>query len=347
MKTMRALTKTRPGAGNVELVEIPEPECPPDRVKVEVAFGGVCGTDIHVYYDRFPSYPPVILGHEFSGVVVEAGEQVQRVKPGERVTVLGSTAITCGTCEYCQSGDYMFCGARRGMGHGTHGCFTRYVVVREDQIYKLPEAVSLEEGALSEPFASAVQAVEEVDRFRTGDMVLLSGPGPIGLACLLLLARRTKVIVAGTEHDGVRLKLARELGADRTVDVSREPLGEVVEQETGGRGVDVAIEAAGAPESVLACLRAVRRMGRYLHLGILGREVSVPFDTLLYKQVQVRFSVGHSLKTWRRAMRILEQRKLDLQPLITHILPLSRWREAFQLCENKQGVKVLLKYEEM
>ena len=108
----------------------------------------------------------------------------------------------------------------------------------------------------------------------------------------------------------------------------------------------MAIEAAGAPESVLACLKAVKRRGHYLQLGILGCEVSVPFDTLLYKQLQIRFSVGHSLETWQRVARILAQRKFDLKPLISHILPLSRWREAFQLCENKQGVKVLLTYDE-
>jgi L-iditol 2-dehydrogenase len=213
-------------------------------------------------------------------------------------------------------------------------------------VYKLPDSVSLEEGALAEPFASAMQPVEEIARVRTGDVVLLSGPGPIGLLCLALLAAKsTKIIVAGTADDAMRLELARKMGADVTVDVSREDLAAVVERETGGRGVDIAVEAAGAEASVNACLQNVRRLGQYVQVGIAGREIRVPFDVILFKQIQVLGSVGHSLSTWRRVMAVLEQRKLDIKPVISHILPLSRWREGFDLCENKQGVKVLLHYD--
>jgi L-iditol 2-dehydrogenase len=207
--------------------------------------------------------------------------------------------------------------------------------------------VSLEEGALAEPFASAVQAVEELTPFNVGDTVLVSGPGPIGLLSLaLVISHRCRTIVAGTAGDAVRLAVAGALGADVTVDVSREDLDRVIERETGGRGVDIAIEAAGAEASLIACLRAVRRLGRIVQIGIAGRDVTVPFDTILYKQLQVFGALGHSFTTWDRVMRILGQRKVDLSPIITHKLPLSRWREGFDLCETKRGVKVLLSYDE-
>lgn len=345
-RAMAALVKTAPGEGHVDVVEVPEPECTHNGVKICVHFSGICGTDIHVYHDRFRNYPPVILGHEFSGIVAETGPEVRSVSPGDRVTVLPSSAVVCGTCGFCRQGYYMFCPIRRGMGHGVDGCFTKYVVVREDQVYRLPDAVPLETGALAEPLASAVQAVEEMTSFHPGDVVLLSGPGPIGLLCLLLLlSHRCRVIVAGTEGDSIRLALAKELGAAAAIDVSREDLSAVVDQETGGRGVDAAVECAGAPESVAACLRSLRSLGRYVQAGIAGREFSVPFDLILFKQLAVYGSVGHSLRTWDRVMRILAQGALPLEKLISHTFPLNRWREAFDLCESRRGVKVLLTYD--
>ncbi len=343
---MTAVVKTRPGVGHVQLQSVPEPQCGPGQVKIEVAYSGICGTDLHVYHDRFPNYPPVILGHEFSGIVAEIGPGVDSVRPGDRVTVLPASAVICGRCEYCRQGFYMFCPKRRGMGHGVNGSFTRYVVVREDQVYALPEGVSLEEGALAEPFASAVQAIEEMGEFRNGDVVLISGPGPIGLLCLLLLKSRAKVIVAGAASDSARLALAARLGADITVNVAEEDLLAVVDRQTHGRGVDVAVECAGTAESVRNCLRAAGKLGAYIQLGIAGTELTVPFDLVLYKQLRVWGSVGYSVRTWRRVMEILRQRKLNLTPLISHKLPLSRWREGFELCETKQGVKVLLYYDE-
>lgn len=343
---MIALMKTSPGVGHVSLEEFPEPGLTPKGVKLEVAYAGICGTDIHVYHDRFRNYPPVILGHEFSGTVTEVGGEVRAVKPGDRVTVLGSTAITCGVCAWCRSGNYMFCPVRRGMGHGTHGAFTRTVMVREDQAYRLPDRVSLEEGALAEPFASAVQAIEEITSFHPGDTVLVSGPGPIGLLSLVLLAsHRCRVIVAGTGEDGMRLELAARLGADVTVDVSKQDLQAVIGHLTRGRGADAVVEAAGAASSVIACLQAVRPLGEYVQLGILGNDISLPLDLLLYKQVRFYGSLGHSLPSWDRVIRIFEDGKISLAPLITHKLPLSRWREGFQLCEKKQGMKVLLYYD--
>lgn len=344
---MRALAKVARGSGNVELIEHEEPQCSPGTVKIEVKFSGICGTDLHILHDTFINYPPVVLGHEFSGVVTEVGADVRKVKAGDRVTVLPSTAVICGTCSYCREGKYIFCSERRGMGFGVHGSFTRYVVVREDMVYPIPDHLSFEEAALAEPLACAVQALEEITTIQGGDAVLVSGPGPIGLVCLsLLVGRGLKVIVAGTTQDEVRLKLARELGADAVVDVLKEDLQEAVRRETGGRGVDVAVECAGAAASIRACLEAVKKTGKMIQVGIAGREVTLPYDLVLYKQIQLFGSVSHTLSTWDRVMKLFEQNKIHFDKLITHKYPLSRWKEAFDLCERKQGGKVLLYYDD-
>src|SRR6476620_626633 len=239
---MKALVKFAPGEGNLDIMDVDEPACGPRQVKVEIAFCGVCGTDLHVLHDTFRNYPPVILGHECAGTVVECGRDVTGVNRGDRVTILGATAVTCGQCTYCRSGYSTFCKAGRGMGHGVNGGGARYVVVRPDQLYKVPDEFTLEEAALSEPCAAAVQAVTEVTRVRSGETVLVSGPGPIGLLCLKLRgAPWGKAMAAGAAGDADRLEAARRVGAVGVVDTSARDLIEIVQSQTGGVGVDAAI----------------------------------------------------------------------------------------------------------
>ncbi len=340
---MNAVVKFQRGAGNVALMEMPEPGCGPNQVKIEVAFCGVCGTDLHVYHDTFPNYPPVILGHEFSGQVIEIGAEVGGIQIGDRVAVLPAAAVICGACVHCRSGNYMFCKERRGMGHGVNGALTRYAVARADQVYQLPADVDLREGALCEPFAAAVQAVLELTPIQLGDVVLVSGPGPIGLLCLkILVAIGVKTIVSGTSADALRLQAAARIGARRVVDIEVDDLAAIVHEETGGVGVDVAFECAGASASARACLDSLRSLGNYTQVGIFGRDVTLNFDTVVYKQLQVAGSVGYSARTWVRSMNLLQQGLVRLSDLVTHELPLSDWSAAFQLCERKEGIKVLL-----
>lgn len=138
----------------------------------------------------------------------------------------------------------------------------------------------------------------------------------------------------------------RELGADRVVDVLREDLQQVVQETTSGRGMDVVVECAGAAASIAGCLKAVKKLGKYIQVGIVGKSISIDYDTILYKQLQVYGSVGHSLSTWDRVARILEQNTIPLERIVTHKFPLSQWKEAFDLCERKQGGKVLLYADE-
>lgn len=340
---MKALTKYQKGEGNVEIMEMAEPRCSSDQVILEVNCCGICGTDLHVYHDTFRNYPPVILGHEFSGKVIESGARVEGINQGDAFSVLGATAVTCGKCSYCYKGEFMFCKSRRGMGHGVNGAFTKYVAVRPDQLYKVPRTITMDEAAVVEPLAAAVHAVCDIAKLSFGDVVLVSGPGPIGLLCLkLLLAQGIKTIVAGTSDDQIRLDLAMQYGAARTVKVDREDLSAIVEEETNGKSVDLAIECAGAEGSVHNCLNSLRPLGQFIQVGHFGKHLSVPWDLIAFKQLKVNGSVGYTRDTWSQTIRILEQGKLKVNDVITHRLSLSDWRKGFELSENKKAVKVLL-----
>jgi L-iditol 2-dehydrogenase len=229
------------------------------------------------------------------------------------------------------------------MGHGVNGGFARYVVVRPDQLYTVPDEFTLEEAALSEPFAAAVQAVTEVTRARAGETVLISGPGPIGLLCLkLLVAEGARTIVAGAAGDEQRLDAARRFGAAVAVDTSTRDLNEVILEETAGIGVDVAIECSGHPDSVRACLVSLRPMGRYTQVGICGKDIVFPMDQIFYKQLTVAGSVCYTAATWRRMMDIYAQGKVRLHDLVTASLPITEWSTAFDMCRDRTALKVVL-----
>lgn len=344
---MKALVKYASGEGNVDIREVDEPRCGENQVKLEIAFCGICGTDLHVMHDTFRNYPPVILGHEFSGTVVEVGRSVSDVTLGERVTGLGATAVTCGQCAYCKSGYFIFCSNRRGMGHGVNGAFTRYVVMRPDQLYRIPENFSLDEAAMSEPFAAVVQAVTEISHVRIGDTALVSGPGPIGLLCLkLLVAEGVRVIVAGASSDHERLQAAARIGAAAVVNIGEQSLSDAIQEHTGGVGVDVAFECAGHPGSVRGCLESLRPMGRYTQVAICGQDIQFPIDQIFYKQLTMSGSVCYTARTWERMMKIYAEGRVRMNDLISTKLPISEWRTAFGLCEDKRAIKVLMYPEE-
>lgn len=343
MNILKAIMKTDKGVGNVILSKVEEPICDDSSVKIRVVYSGICGTDLHILHDTFKNYPPVILGHEFSGIVEEIGEGIKNINIGDRVTVLPSTASVCGECTYCNTGQYVFCDKRRGMGYGVNGSFTKYVSVREDMVYKIPDYVSLESAALCEPLACVVNAMEELDNSNISDTLLLSGPGPLGLvAAALLTSSGQRVIVAGTDIDKTRLDIAKNLGVDYTVNIDKEDLNNRVMEITENRGVDLAIECAGHQNSINACIHALGNNGRLLQLGIVGKEARLDYDQVIYKQIKIQGSVAHSLSTWVKVMKLLKNNRINLDKIITHKIELDEWEEAIKISENKQSGKILL-----
>lgn len=341
---MKAVVKYAAGEGNVELRDVAEPVPGPKQVKVEVKAAGVCGSDLHIYHDEIaiPVHPPVIMGHEFAGVVVAVGEGVEGVQPGDRVTC-ETTAWFCGRCLACRAGHYNMCAQRKVVGYAVDGCFARYCLVHERQVHLLPEGVDFVAGALTEPLACCVHAVLELTSVTAGDLVVVAGPGSIGLLCMQIArAAGATVIIAGTTSDAERLALAKRLGASMAVDLTSQDLPQIVVGLTAGQGADIYFECSGAPAAARQGLTLTRRGGQYTQVGLFPGPFELPFDTIAYRELRVTGSLGQRSSSWRRGLALLGQGLVDTRSLVSHILPLDSWQEAFRLAESRQGLKIVL-----
>jgi L-iditol 2-dehydrogenase len=342
---MRAIVKTKRGSGNVELKEIGIPEIMDDEVLVEVKFTGICGTDLHIYHDTTFYTPPITLGHEYSGVVIEKGNEAVGFDTGDYVT--SPATIPCGTCSMCKTNHENRCVGEQKRILGTHkagGTFTKYVAVPSRVLHRIPESLSLEEAAVAEPVACAVHAVFERVRIEPGDVVAVLGPGPMGLLCLQAakVTGASKIIVTGVRADRDRLSIAETLGADLTINVEEEDLVETVKRLTGGLGVDVVLEASGAPEARRQAFSIVRRCGKVGLIGFTGKSADINLDKIVEGEIDVKGSWGTVWASWQRAINLLSSGLIQVAPLITAKLPLERWREGFGMMEERKALKVLL-----
>ena len=342
---MKALVKTARGPGNLEIRDMPEPVCGDRDVKIQVVACGICGTDIHVMKDEFPTNPPVIIGHEFCGTVVETGKAVTRYKPGDRVTA-ENVCIHCDECYMCTTGHYAICVSRGAQGLNIDGAFAKYVVCNEVNVYRIPDSISLEEGALSEPMVCAVHAVIDQTKVGVGDCVLVAGPGAMGLiAAQAAMAEGGKVILSGTTADAGRFAVARSLGIETTVDVQKEDLAQAVAKASGGEGADVFIECSGAAPAVNSGLALLKKRGRYTQLGLFGKNVPVDLDALVVKEIALSGSMSHTRNAWKRGLALVGEGKIRLAPLISSVYALSAWEKGFRDFEERRGIKTLIKPE--
>lgn len=343
---MRALVKTQAGPGHLEYKEVPEPTPGPGEVRIRVKACGICGTDLHIRDDTFPNYPPVVLGHEFSGVVDQLGPGVTGLEPGKRV-VSEVVYQTCGRCRACKTGAYNLCLARRGLGWGAHGAFAPLTVVEAGNVHPMPNNLSFEEAALSEPLAVSAYAVCELTQVTAGDLVLVLGPGPIGLlVAQCAAAEGGRVIVGGTRADAERLNLARELSAYAVVNTEEEDATALLRELGDGLGADVVFECSGAARAAQTGLMAVRKGGKYMQVGLFGRPIEWNLDQVATKELTVLGVFSSNWRGWHRGLRLAGQGRVRLRPLISHIFPLAEWERGFDIAEKKQGLKVLLIPEE-
>ncbi len=341
---MKAVVKYAPGKGNIKVQDVQEPTPGPHQVKVEVKAAGVCGSDLHIYHDEIAISiePPVIIGHEFAGVVAELGQGVKDLNIGDQVTC-ETTAQSCGRCFQCHIGHYNMCANRKVVGYAVDGCFAKYCVVNEHQVHLLPDTVDFTAGALTEPLACCVHAVLELTSLSAGDVVVITGPGPIGLLCLQLVkAAGCYAIMCGTLQDEARLNLAQQFGADVIVNVETENVLEIVHKLTNSQGTDVFLECAGAPQAARLGLEATRRGGQYTQIGLFSGPFDLKFDLIAYKELRVTGSLGQRWTSWQRALALMGQGEVNTKSLVSHILPITEWCEAFRLFEEKQGLKIVL-----
>jgi L-iditol 2-dehydrogenase len=342
---MKAVVLYDKSDGSVEIRDVPVPEIGPEECLVEVKYCGICGSEPHMYHGQLTllARPPVVLGHEWSGQIVEVGERVAGFAVGDRVTC-ETAAETCGTCAFCRSGAYNVCPQRRAFGFAVDGAFTRFVRARYQRLHHLPEGVSYEAAAMTEPICVAYNAVAEKSRVHPGDVVVVVGPGPVGLFCLQVarLAGAGTVVVTGTRRDHARLELARRLGADITVDVSEQDPVEVVRGLGDGLGAHLVIDCAGVPPAIQQSLSLVRQNGQVTKIGWSLQPVNLTLDEIVAKAVTYQGAFSHTWTTWETVLELLRLGKIETEPLMSEIWPITRWEEAFHRLEALEAHKILL-----
>lgn len=339
---MLGLMKVASGPGNMELRELPDPRPGPQEVVIQVSATGICGSDLHIQDDEYKVVPPVVIGHETAGTVVAIGPGVTGIALGDRVTSK-TTITTCGVCELCLAGRTNLCPQRRWLGGHVNGGFANFVRVPVQNVLHLPENVSLDAAALTEPLACCVHGVLELANPTPGTTTVVSGPGPIGLLCAQVArSAGAEVIVLGTSNDTRRFDLARSVGLTRLINVQQEDAVEAVMALTEGRGPDLIVECAGAAASIDQCLRLARRGGTIVQVGLYGKPVPVPLDTLVLKEIQLRGSFSSTPTSWVTSLELMASSKVQTEPLVTRKRPLNEWADAFQMARHKEEGKILL-----
>jgi len=339
---MKGVVKYARGDGNVELREMPEPELVPGHVLVEVAACGICGTDLHILHDEYPTRPPVILGHEMGGTIVDVASDVENARAGDRVTAI-PYSYTCGECRSCRSGRINLCPHRLSFGSGVDGAMTRWLVVPARNLYKLPPNVDTVTGAMTEPLACCVRGILDFARPMPGDVVVVSGPGPIGLfSAMVAKVTGATVVVLGLSMDQRRLDIARQIGIRHVLDVQETDAAAYVNDLTGGVGADVVVECAGAEKSAQTCLEVVARGGKYVQIGLFGRPVRFDLTQVAMREVSVAGPFATLPSTWERTLRLLADGLVDPRLVLTEVLPLDQWAEGFKKAEAKDAGKIAL-----
>ena len=338
---MKALRKLAAADQHLELVEVPEPKPEPGWVVLEVTYAGICGTDLHIAHNQFPSWPPVTLGHEFSGRVADVGADVEGWSPGDRV-VCEPHSLACGRCHLCRRGHTELCASKRSPGWGIDGGMAARVAVPAHLLHRVPGTVSDLAAAMCEPTAIAVTAAERMP-VEPGSTVAVFGPGAVGLLAAMVAracgAGRT--VVVGRASSRARLELAGRLGFE-TWDAGQTDVPAAAREATGGRGLDLVLECSGTAGAVAAAIAALRRRGRLCVLGMSGRpSLEVPWDLAMQRALDVSFSLSSSYSSWDGALALLARGAVDPAPLAT-VFPLDDWRAAFDAIADRSVVKALL-----
>lgn len=340
--TMRAAVTS--DWNDIRIEEVPVPALEPGEVLVRVGACGICGTDLKivagVYKGSWPPALPFIQGHEWAGTVAALGVGVTGLQVGDRVAAENHKG--CGTCANCRRGRYNLCEVARSKGkayklygHSAQGAFADYAARPAALLHKLPDAISFEEGTIVNQGALGLHAIRRC-RIEPGDTVAVIGPGLVGLITVQLakVVGATRVMLAGR---GPRLELAKELGADDVVDISKTDPVDGIRALTNGRGADCAFECAGAPESVVASINCVKRGGRVALVGLTGnKEVAFNTDRIALDEVDV-FGVRSSPNAYPELINLIAAGKVNVRKLVSRVYPLEQINDAFDAFRKREG----------
>jgi threonine dehydrogenase-like Zn-dependent dehydrogenase len=348
----RAVVQTGPRALEMRDIEVPDIDADSAILRVEAC--GICGSDVEQYDGLLPVRMPLVPGHEPLGIIERIGDRAARrwgVDAGDRVAV--ETLIRCGNCRDCVAGDYQLCRGRGTMfgyayvplSHppGLWGAYADYMYLDPNTLlHKIDRSIPAELAVMFNPLGAGFRWAVEAGEVGPGDTVLILGPGQRGLASVIACraAGAAKIIVTGLARDGAKMALAREFGADATIDVENEDVRTRVKELTGGRGADVVVEvSANATEPVAESLHYVRPGGRIVLAGVKGFK-SVPdfiSDLIVVKEIQIRGVLGVTSAAYRSAIRLIESGTVPLAKMHTHDFPLEKAEEAILTLAGRTG----------
>ncbi|MGZ3506667.1 MAG: L-threonine 3-dehydrogenase [Vulcanimicrobiaceae bacterium] len=341
--SMRALCKVRPEPGFV-LQDVPVPAIGPSDVLIRVEKAGVCGTDHHIYaWDKWAQnriHPPCVIGHEFMGTVAAVGSAVRMVSVGERVSAEGH--IADGTCFLCRTGEAHICERVKIIGVDRDGAFAEYIAMPEVNVWKLDPAIPDEFAAIFDPLGNAVHTVMAAGV--STKSVVITGVGSIGLMAIPVARAAGAAAVYAVDVNPAKLELARRLGADEVFSATDPNLVDEILKRTAGDGVDVLLEMSGSGQAIDNGLRMVRNGGRAALLGIPSDNVNINLaERIIFKGLTVLGINGRRMfETWYQTQALVKSGRVDLRPIITHVLPFEQFDRAFELMKNGEAAKIVL-----
>ena len=338
---MLALVKTAPGPG-LSLETVPDPEVGINDVLIRVRKTGICGTDLHIEsWDPWAARtinPPLVIGHEFVGEVVETGSNVYDFTPGDIVS--GEGHVTCGLCRHCMAGRRHLCAHTVGLGVGRDGAFAEYVVLPMTNVWSHWPGVDEEVAAIFDPFGNAVHTALAFNVL--GEDVLVSGAGPIGLMATAVARHAGARFVVVSEPNPVRRALAERMGATVTVDPRERALADVQAELGMVEGFDVVLEMSGNPAALRSAISATAHGGGIAILGIPTEEIAIDINEIVFKMLTVKGIYGREMyETWYK-MTVMLQSGLDITPAITHRFPFREHEAAFATARSGDSGKVIL-----
>jgi threonine 3-dehydrogenase len=340
---VRALVKAKPEPG-LWMQQVPDPVPGPSDVLIAVKKMAICGTDLHIFsWDRWAEETivvPLVVGHEFFGVIAAVGESVRGLSVGQRVS--GEGHVTCGHCRSCRGGRREFCHDPKGVGITRPGAFAELLVIPAANVFPLPDHISDEVAAILDPLGNATHTSLKFDV--VGEDVLITGAGPIGVMATAIVRHIGARFVVVTDHNPYRLEMARAMGADRTVNVASDRLEPVMKELGMTEGFDVGLEMSGAESAFNQMLDAMNHGGRIAALGIPSGPMTLDINDIIFKGLAVHGIYGRRIfETWYKMAAML-QSGLDVGRVITHRFPITDFEGAFATVAAGRAGKVLLEW---
>lgn len=338
---MKALVKSKAEAG-LWLQDVPEPEVGINDVLIKVRKTGICGTDLHIYnWDSWAQKTipvPMVVGHEFVGEVVSTGENVSGFQPGDIVSAEGH--VVCGRCRNCLAGRRHLCKDTSGIGVNRTGAFAEYISVPMTNVWLHSPGVDEEVASIFDPFGNAVHTALSFDLL--GEDVLITGAGPIGVMAVAIAKHAGARHVVITDVNEYRLDLARKMGADVALNVSKGDLGAVTDQLGLKEGFDVGLEMSGNPSAFHSMIGAMCHGGKIAMLGIPGEPMAIDWNKVIFSMLTIKGIYGREMyETWYK-MKVLLEGGLDIAPVITHRFGADEFEKGFEVMQTGLSGKVVL-----